>query len=111
MRGRLIAKIFRKKKPGEKRIPAGTILKILEYYRGKNSLMFLLKWTLWKVPEEPPQGFSISGLIHKAGLWDDHKHQLWGIYLGLEQEIGTGRAMLAVLEIIDKRNDQARIRG
>lgn len=104
MRGRLIKKIFRKKKPGEKRIPAGKILEVLNYYRGKNSVLFLLKWSLWNVPEEPPTGLTISGLIHKAGLWDDHKHQLWGIYLGLEGEIGTARAMLAVLEIIDKRN-------
>lgn len=104
MRGRLIKKIFRKKKPGEKRIPAGKILEILNHYRGKNSFLFLLKWTLWKVPDEPPSGFSISGIIHKAGFWDDHKHQLWGIYIGLEEELGTAKAMLAVLEIIEKRN-------
>jgi len=103
MRRRLFKRLFRKRRPGEKPLPAKEILKILEAYRGKNSFLFLLKWTLWNVPEETPSGFTISNLIHTAGLWDDQKHQLWGIYLGLEEEIGAPKAMLAVLEIIEKK--------
>lgn len=86
-----------------KKLPPKEVLKVLRQHRGKNSLLFMLKWGYFKLPKNPPTGFSVSSFIHQVGFWDEQKQKLWGLYIGLEKELGSAKATMAVLDLIEKR--------
>ncbi len=87
----------------QRAVPLGEVLKIVNAYRKKNSFLFLVTWAILRVPTDPPGGLSLPSFVNQVGLWDDEKHKLWGIYMGLEKEIGSMKASMCVLEIIEKK--------